>query len=303
MPGVAGDERLVVCLGLLGEPVTIQEVGHGADLVGDFAAAGLKERQELGLSLPQVEEPRFQFQGRDSPGLALLQLGEPAIRLVELVVTDPVVDEVGQMLRVPGLEFQEPQHLVLVLLLFVLAQVELGQQELFVGIQQVRGAELFEDLDGLAATAGSQREYVGLEFQVFTAVGIILQVLLDQPERLILVGQPTLVQEQVTRMRLTQTLSPGEPFAARSSLFRYSSTLSRRFWPTATCTAVLSVSGSADLPSWPRALPINASACLRSPTDIQHWPGSRSLVRLATFFGPPGSRFWPRRSAWFAQAT
>ena len=160
LPGFAGDECLVGGLGLLREPVTIQEVGHGTDLVGDFAASGLQERQELGLALPQVEESRLQFQGCDSLGLGLLQLGEPAIGLVELVAADPVVDEVGQMLWVPDLEVQELDHLALVLFFVGLAQVELGQQEPLVGIQQVRGAELFEDLDGLATTAGSKGEYV-----------------------------------------------------------------------------------------------------------------------------------------------
>ena len=106
MLGVAGDERLVGRLGLLGEPVTIEEVGHDADLVGDFAAAGLQQRQQLGPALPQVEQPGLQLQGRQALGIGLLQLGQPAIGLVELVAVDPVVDEVGQMPRVSTLRFR-----------------------------------------------------------------------------------------------------------------------------------------------------------------------------------------------------
>ncbi len=82
----------------------------------------------------------------------------PAIGLVELVAADPVVDEVGQMLWVPDLEVQEPDHLALVLFFVGIVHVKLGQQEPPVGIQQVRGAELFEDLDGLITTAGSKGE-------------------------------------------------------------------------------------------------------------------------------------------------
>ncbi len=100
------------------------------------------------------------------------------------------------MLWVPDLEVQELDHLALVLFFVGLAQVELGQQEPLFGIQQVRGAELFEDLDGLATMAGSKGEHVGLEPLVLDAVGIVFQVLLDQPERLILVGRPALVQQQ-----------------------------------------------------------------------------------------------------------
>ncbi len=116
------------------------------------------------------------------------------------------------MLWVPDLEVQELDHLALVLFFVGLAQVELGQQEPLLGIQQVRGAELFEDLDGLATPAGSKGEYGGLEPLVLDAVGVVFQVLFDQPERLILAGRPALVQEQ----READPVDPG--FVARGAI-------------------------------------------------------------------------------------
>ncbi len=73
------------------------------------------------------------------------------------------------------------------------------------------------------------------------------------------------------RVRLAQALSLGRAIRDRSSLSRYSSTLSRRFWLRATVAASRSAAGSSDLPSSLIAFPIKSSACLASPSDSQHW--------------------------------
>ena len=112
---------------------------------------------------------------RQAPGIGLLQLGLPAIGLVEAVTVDPVIDVVGQMPRVPGLEAQEFEHLVLVLFLFPLTQVELGKQELLVSTQPLRGGQLLENRDSLAATASPRSKDRGLERQILRACGIVFR--------------------------------------------------------------------------------------------------------------------------------
>ena len=81
--------------------------------------------------------------------------------------------------QIADLERQKLEHLVLVFLLFASAEVELGQQEPLFGIEHIRGAQLFEELDGLAATTGSKRENGGLKPLVLDTPGIVFQVLLD----------------------------------------------------------------------------------------------------------------------------
>ena len=145
MTGFAGDEGFVGRLGLLREPVTIEEVGDEPIWSGTSRPRASKSASSSGLRFRRSSSRASSSKRRQALGIGLLQLGQPAIGLVELVAVDPVVDEVGQMPRVPGLEVQELLHLVLVLFLFALTQVELGQEELLVGTQPLRAGQLLEN--------------------------------------------------------------------------------------------------------------------------------------------------------------
>ena len=109
---------------------------------------------------------------------------------------------------------------------------------------------MLQDRDRLAATAGPQARIVALSAWSSTLSGWIAQVLLDQSERLVLVGRPALAQEQRDAGPVGPGLVARRAAGSRSSRFRYSDRPCRDGSGRETRSAATrSAAGSAALPS------------------------------------------------------